>query len=701
MTADTWLENNNQYLAASLAWLRLRLLQGVSANGEASGATPLTPDHGVEGPAGFFRRWRKGNDAPARGATLSLPPASVARATIESAMADREAKAAFDPPPALTLLEQRLGLSAFERDILLLCVAMELDPALSDICARLHGLATRAYPTFGLALSMLADASWEALSAHRPLRHLHLIEISQPGATPLTASPLRADERVVNFLKGLNALDDRLASLLTGVEAGNADDVSPSQQAGVDAIMRELRASTPESPLPVVQLQGPDIGSKLAVARRVCATLGRHLYRISADTMPNQASEIETFARLWQRETILVPVCLYIDAENIDSLTSEGRAALHRFLSREVGLIFLGVREAPVKLQDRIIAISVDRPTPAEQRQVWSELLSNHEPPPDRHRIAELIAGQFNLNFQEIRQIADRASQEPPVDGETLGNRVWQLCRENTHPQLDSLAQRLDAKGTWEDLVLPAEQMNIMRQIAAQVRERHRVYREWGFAARMNRGLGITALFSGESGTGKTLAAEVIANDLQLDLYRIDLSAVVSKYIGETEKNLRKLFDAAERGGAILFFDEADALFGKRGEVKDSHDRYANIEINYLLQRMEAFSGLAILATNMKNALDTAFMRRLRFIVQFQFPGLKERKSIWQKALPPQTPVDALDYDRLARLSITGGNIHSIALNAAFLAAESGQPVNMPILLAATRTEMRKLEKPFSEGDLR
>ena len=215
----------------------------------------------------------------------------------------------------------------------------------------------------------------------------------------------------------------------------------------------------------------------------------------------------------------------------------------------------------------------------------------------------------------------------------------------------------------------------------------------------MNRGFGISALFAGESGTGKTMAAEVIANDLRLNLYRIDLSAVVSKYIGETEKNLRRLFDAAEHGGAILFFDEADALFGKRSEVKDSHDRYANIEINYLLQRMESYRGLAILATNMKSALDPAFMRRLRFVVNFPFPGIDQRKRIWERSLPGLTPKENLDFDRLAKLSVTGGNIHSIALNAAFMAAQQkDQVVTMPLLLTAARMEMRKLEKPFSES---
>src|SRR5690606_219072 len=224
---------------------------------------------------------------------------------------------------------------------------------------------------------------------------------------------------------------------------------------------------------------------------------------------------------------------------------------------------------------------------------------------------------------------------------------------------------------------------------------------QWGYAGRMNRGMGISALFAGESGTGKTMAAEVIANELRLHLYRIDLSSVVSKYIGETKKNLRRLFDAAELGGAILFFDEADALFGKRSEVKDSHDRYANIEINYLLQRMESFSGLAILATNMKSALDTAFMRRLRFVVNFQFPGPAERRRIWMNAFAPGVPCDALDYDRPACFGLSGGNIHSVALNAAFAAAHADGRVTMPLLTAAVRTELRKPDKPLNEAEFR
>ncbi|PSR15934.1 AAA family ATPase, partial [filamentous cyanobacterium CCP3] len=310
------------------------------------------------------------------------------------------------------------------------------------------------------------------------------------------------------------------------------------------------------------------------------------------------------------------------------------------------------------------------------------------------------LAGQFTLSAIAIHQIA-QAELRQASGALELPDRLWQACLAKTRPQLDRLAQRLDPKATWNDIVLPAEEMALLRQISAQVQQRSTVYQDWGFGDRMNRGFGISALFAGDSGTGKTMAAEVIANDLRLNLYRIDLSAVVSKYIGETEKNLRRLFDAAEDGGAILFFDEADALFGKRSEVKDSHDRYANIEINYLLQRIEAYRGLAILATNLKSSLDAAFMRRLRFVITFPYPATPQRQEMWQKAFPPSVPLEALDYARLARLSLTGGNIHSIALNAAFLAATAGTPITMPLVLSAARTEFRKLGRPINEAEFR
>jgi SpoVK/Ycf46/Vps4 family AAA+-type ATPase len=270
------------------------------------------------------------------------------------------------------------------------------------------------------------------------------------------------------------------------------------------------------------------------------------------------------------------------------------------------------------------------------------------------------------------------------------------------HQSLDlaELAELIELKNGWEDLVLPDPVTAQLKELAAQVTHRLRVYENWGFGRKMSRGRGVSALFAGPSGAGKTLAAEVIGNHLALDLYRIDLAGVVSKYIGETEKNLRRIFDAAERSGAILFFDEADALFGKRSEVKDSHDRYANIEVAYLLQRMEQHRGLAILATNMKSHIDQAFLRRLRFVVNFPFPDSVLRRRIWERCLSPEALRGQIDLDALARLEITGGNIHTIALNAAFLAADWGRSIGMREIAEAARAEFEKIDKQLVSPEL-
>jgi SpoVK/Ycf46/Vps4 family AAA+-type ATPase len=266
---------------------------------------------------------------------------------------------------------------------------------------------------------------------------------------------------------------------------------------------------------------------------------------------------------------------------------------------------------------------------------------------------------------------------------------------------MNRLAQPVRPVATWDDLVLPPTQLEILQSLCAQIRHRAKVYERWGFAQKSNRGLGISALFTGQSGTGKTMAAEVLANELELDLYHVDLSQVVSKYIGETEKNLRQVFDSAEQSGAILLFDEADALFGKRSDIKDSHDRYANIEVSYLLQRMEAHRGLAILTTNLKENLDPAFVRRLRFIVRFPFPDPAQRAEIWRRVFPQDLPREELDPQRLAQLNVPGGNIRNIALNAAFLAADAGTPVTMQQVLRAARGEYAKLDRTVNESEIR
>jgi hypothetical protein len=617
-------------------------------------------------------------------------------------------------PTALVLLGNRFGLTAFERSVLLLCAAMELDTRTASLCARAQGDPSKPYPTFALALTLFDDPAWDVLSPERPLRYWRLIEINQPGAQPLTASALRADERIVNYIKGLNYLDDRLMPLLTPL-IGAADDVPPSQQQQAETIVMHLRTAT--HGLPIIHLLGADTASKRSVAKRATHMLGLTLYRLSADLLPAAWAELETLARLYQRESVLLPIALYVDAHESD----KELFAVVRFLGRMSGLVFLDTRESWSQLGRDALLLDIAKPSQAEQKDGWQLALGK-----EAGAAPDALAGQFNLTVPEINRIAKIAAKaaalattrvhtarettsasgstaaSPSGAEQPLLHQVWDACLMAARPRLDTLAQRLDVKAqTWDDLILPETEKKLLRQIMDQVGQRHLVYERWGFNRRMSRGLGINALFAGESGTGKTLAAEVIAHELKLNLYRIDLSQVVSKYIGETEKNLRKLFDAAEDGGTILFFDEADALFGKRSEVKDSHDRFANIEINYLLQRMEAYRGLAILATNMKSALDPAFMRRLRFIVNFPFPCIHERKRIWERAFPKETEKENLDYERLARFNLTGGSIQNIAINAAFLAASAGSSVTMPLILEAARSEFRKLEKPVNEAEFR
>jgi SpoVK/Ycf46/Vps4 family AAA+-type ATPase len=354
-----------------------------------------------------------------------------------------------------------------------------------------------------------------------------------------------------------------------------------------------------------------------------------------------------------------------------------------------------------VRLARRSVRYVVNKPEPASQKRLWSIALGTATASglSDAGNIVDDLAEQFRLSAETIASVG--ASTQAAYDGIGASERVWSACRSLSRPRLEDLAERIVPATTWGDLILPVMQKDTLRQLADQARFRMTVYESWGFAARGRRGLGISALFAGVSGTGKTLAAEVLAKELRLDLFRIDLSAVVSKYIGESEKNLRQVFDAAEEGGVLLLFDEADALFGKRAEVKDSHDRYANIEVSYLLQLMENFQGLAVLTTNLKSSLDKAFQRRLRFIVDFPFPGPAEREAIWRRVFPAQAPTQGLDFGLLSQLNMTGGSIRNIALNAAFLAAGAGRPIAMEHVLRAARQEAIKAERPLAEAEIR
>jgi hypothetical protein len=683
-----WQEANDAYLGAAVEWLRLLLAFHASAPEPQIVATErrATPrsetteaNHPSSSPWWTFRR--AGATAPIQPARLALPPASteVTQQQVDEAVQRMRTAAAGDPPPALSLLAHRLGLSNFESDVLLLCVAMELDTRIPSLCAAAQGDASRRFPTFALAMGIFDAPAWDVQSPERPLRYLRLIEINQASAQPFTASPLRADERITNFAKGLSYLDDRIAPFVSLLgDAVHDSDLPTSQR---DVVERMLQAVDHDHPhLLPLQLLGRDSDSKQLVARAAAHRLGLTVYRMDAEMLPSQAADLETLARLWQLSTMLLPVALYIDAHEVERTSENHATPLKRFLARAAGVMFVETRETwPVPQGSH--SFDVAKPAPLEQRTLWLTALGA-----EHAGDAVRMAAQFNLSAAAIARIAANTQDGDPSI--PLCERLWALALDETRMRVDALAQRIESKAKWDDLVLPPAEKALLQQIAAHVAGRGVVYDDWGFREQTARGLGISALFAGESGTGKTMAAEVLANELGLSLHRIDLSAVLSKWVGVTEQNLQQLFNAADDASGILFFDEADALFG-------------NIEINFLLQRLESYRGLAILATNMKSAIDQAFLRRLRFIVTFPFPGQAERREIWTRAFPAATPTEGLDVDRLAKLPLTGASVRSVALSAAFIAAQRRTAVTMPIVLEAARTEVRKLDKPVTDNDFK
>jgi hypothetical protein len=601
--------------------------------------------------------------------------------------------------PALEVLGERLGMSRFERLTLLLCAATELDPALGTRCAAAGGHPGAGQPTFALALSILPEPAWDALSSQRPLRYWRLVELHQAAAQPLVASALRASERIVNYLKGLNQLDDRLDHLVRPV----GDILGPlaaSQDAAVAAGLGAWTEQAAGAQLPLVEILGTDATVRRGLASALAARGGLLLYELAADRLPHAGIDLAEVIRLWELETMLLPLALYIDVSDVPPGEAAG---LHSLLRELEGAVLVGCREPPAIPGRPFHLVEARRPSPAEQEELWAQALADlsdlgvlGEPPGGLAAITARLAGEFDLNQAAIRS----AVQGARIQGGGA-DPLWQACQAQTRPRLETLARRQEAVSTWDDLVLPDAETVLLRHLVDQVRGRSTVLRHWGFGESITRGCGITALFAGQSGTGKSMAAEVIAGELELALYRIDLSGVVSKYIGETERNLRQVFDAADEGGSLLLFDEADALFGRRSEVRDSHDRYANIEVNYLLQRMEEYRGVAILTTNQRHAVDPAFLRRLRFIVTFPFPSPRERALLWQRAFPARTPVAELDIGRLTKLAATGGMIRNIALNAAFCAAGRQQPVTTELILEMARVEFRKLQLPVSDADFR
>ncbi|MBD2742454.1 AAA family ATPase [Coleofasciculus sp. FACHB-1120] len=609
-------------------------------------------------------------------------------------------------PPALEQLCTTFNLSSFERDILLLCAGMAIFPDFPALCANAQENREITYPTFGLALEVFPKAHWSAFTPQAPLRHWKLLQIGTGQV--LTSCPLQIDESVLHYLFGEPYQDQQLLSVIKPmpVEASGIP-LQPSHQQIVErlaALLHRGEETESRGQIPIVQLCGMDATDKRAIASAAGAIAQRPLKIMSVYRLPTDLEDSDRLLRRWEREVALTGSVLLLDCDRLNTGDTVRENAILQLIEETSIPLIITTEERLHSPQRSIITFDIPKLTRSEQLAIWQSNLGAIAAELNGH--VETLVSQFNLNTPAIQAACSQLKIKHEqlnikVEDSSSPNQLWDFCRVQARPRLDDLAQRIDSTATWDDLVLPETQRQILRDIAAHLCQRAKVYQKWGFAGKSSRGLGISALFSGASGTGKTMAAEVLAKELRLDLYRIDLSAVVSKYIGETEKNLRRIFDAAEAGGVVLLFDEADALFGKRTEVKDSHDRHANVEVSYLLQRMEAYQGLAVLTTNLKGSLDQAFLRRIRFVVQFPFPDATQRAEIWQRIFPTTTPTEELDVQKLAKLNVAGGNIRSIAMNAAFLAADTGESVMMKHILQATRSEYVKLERSLTDVEIK
>lgn len=597
--------------------------------------------------------------------------------------------------PALAHLQlQRLcaafGLTAFEAQALLLALGVEISPEIARLCAVCNGGDDWGYATFRLAIALFPGNEWRSLTPAGALRFWDLVTVDPGGG--LLDAPLRLSEFALHWLCGVASRDRALMEWLDPLSGGSAEPLPASQAVIAGQVAALLGQRNGQA---AILLRSPSQEDNAQVARAVAAALGLPLDRLRGESITADGPARRLLTRMILREQALFPSVLLLELGEPDD-TVERQAVLAGFL-RDVAPVTLIV-SAPPRFGlpgARLVAYDVAPPTRDEQLALWRARLGD----------AADALGRFDLRQPDIDAACRAAAAALQTGGEAAHPTSWQAhvtaaCRAQRRWSLERFAERLPAAATLDDLVLPATQHEQLRAIVRDVAHHPALIRRWLAAGGSSRGLGLCTLFTGPAGAGKTTAAEALARSLDLDLFRIDLSAVVSKYIGETEKQLNRVFDAAEGGASLLLFDESDALFGKRTDVRDSHDRYANQEVSFLLQKLETHRGLVVLTSNLPDALDAAFLRRFRYIVDFPLPGPTQREALWRKLLGRLATGEALDFPRLARLNLSGGHISNVALQAAFLAADDGGAVTMEHVHRAAAAEYRKLHRTLTEEEL-
>jgi ATP-dependent 26S proteasome regulatory subunit len=693
-----------------------------------------------------FRRWREESEAAAASSPLFIarefidwlfcrdeapsggsPEVVALRRQLEARHQDIAAKQAGSLARgtflALPSLAQRFGLSPFEVQTLVICLAPELQRKYDQFYAYLQDDITRKKPSVDLVLDLLCESEntrWYARTLFADngalIRWglLHKTEDRQsPSGSSGLAQFLKLDQSVLQYILGNYRLDGRVTDVATLLHPTSDVDqvlIEPTLKAQVQRLVQSHLAQPPtETRSMALYFQGPYGAGQRELALALCGGHQRPLLYLDLGRLLARENDVTPLLRLVGREALLQGAALFFD--RVDMVWQEGGQAqalmplLARVIEESGGLTFLA-GEHPWSLKallQGVVFHTLLLPVPdvPVRQDAWQRSLGRLSPQSDPTWPARL-ASQFRLTPGQILDAAAWAENTRIMRGGsaelTLAD-LYAACRDQSNQKLAELALKIDPRYSWEDIVLPADRLDQLKEICSQVTHRYRVFGEWGFDRKLSHGKGLSVLFAGLSGTGKTMAAEVMAHDLQVDLYKIDLSAVVSKYIGDTEKNLSRIFQEAETSNAVLFFDEADALFGKRTEVSDAHDRYANIETSYLLQKMEEYEGIVILATNLRENLDDAFIRRMRFIVEFPFPDATSRQKIWLTHFPSQAPVSPdIDYAWLARqFQVTGGHIKNIVLNAAFFAAANGGVIGMEQVLRGAKREFEKIGKLWND----
>lgn len=610
------------------------------------------------------------------------------------------------------------NLNRIDTNILLIALALEFDTRFERFYAYLQDDVTKKRPSIDLCLSLLcADVADKTKTRKRFLRSsplvkhhlLCLVEDPSQFLPPSIKTNIKIDDDIAKYLLELD--DDGLSSLpcVKRIKpCGRLEDVL-LPEVFKTKIHELAKVHFARSKPLTLHFQGDHGLGKKKVAEALCNEFGLGLLVVDTTVLVKaDFSDFVTSVRSICRTAKLTSSLVYWD--RVDALlVEEKRDRTEQWveiLSDYGSVEFIaGQKEQAFQAAAQLLAhirVPFPRPTVEERGQLWRFFLDNSNVSVNSDVDLEAIAAEFRLTGGQIRSAVNTAIQvaywRDPQNHLLSSEDIYASCRSQSSPNLAALAKKIIPHYTRDDIVLPQEQMAQLEEILNTVRYRALVLEQWGFNRKLSLGKGVNILFTGPPGTGKTMAADVMANELGLDLYKIDLSNVVSKYIGETEKNLSHIFDEAQSTNAILFFDEADALFGKRTAVRDAHDRYANIEVGYLLQQMEEYDGVTILATNLRRNMDDAFVRRIAFVVRFPVPNVEDRLRIWERIWPPETPLmDNLDLPFMAQqFELQGGSIKNIALAAAFLAASDGQVVGMNQLIWATRSELKKKGKAVS-----